>query len=329
MASLRAAIGFGKARGVERVEAQRLTRSFCIASDIIACLSPRLLTVHANPHHRRRRVRRLEPRADAEARPRRRSRSAPSTTSSAAAASWRSPACARRRRVRPRRRAHRRTTWPTPARSTCCSNAPPSRRSTPATTAARPTCSQTNLTGTINCLEAARRTGADVIFLSTSRVYPIAGLRALPLERRGDRLDMPDDASGPGWSRARHRDRVPAGGLPLDVRRDQARLGAAHRRVPGDVRPADDRQPLRRDLGPLADGKGRSGLRRAVGGAAPLRRPLSYIGFGGEGLQVRDVLHVADLYDLIRLQIADIDRALRRRATTSAAAASTACRSPS
>ena len=28
---------------------------------------------------------------------------------------------------------------------------------------------------------------------------------------------------------------------------------------------------------------------------------LSYIGFGGEGLQVRDVLHVADLYDLIRM----------------------------
>jgi CDP-paratose 2-epimerase len=35
---------------------------------------------------------------------------------------------------------------------------------------------------------------------------------------------------------------------------------------------------------------------------------LSYLGFGGEGLQVRDVLHVADLYDLIRRQVADIER---------------------
>src|SRR4051812_48464855 len=59
---------------------------------------------------------------------------------------------------------------------------------------------QTNLTGTINCLEAARKHGAAMIFLSTSRVYPIARLRALPLDRRGDRLDIGGDASGTGWS---------------------------------------------------------------------------------------------------------------------------------
>ena len=36
--------------------------------------------------------------------------------------------------------------------------------------------------------------------------------------------------------------------------------------------------------------------------------PLGYVGFGGEGLQVRDVLHVDDLYDLIRLQLGDLPR---------------------
>jgi CDP-paratose 2-epimerase len=35
---------------------------------------------------------------------------------------------------------------------------------------------------------------------------------------------------------------------------------------------------------------------------------LSYMGFGGEGLQVRDVLHVDDLYDLIAKQLAELDR---------------------
>jgi CDP-paratose 2-epimerase len=59
---------------------------------------------------------------------------------------------------------------------------------------------QTNLTGTAHCLEAARRHRAGVIFLSTSRVYPIARLRGLPLERRGDRLDLAEDSSGVGWS---------------------------------------------------------------------------------------------------------------------------------
>ena len=57
---------------------------------------------------------------------------------------------------------------------------------------------QTNLTGTANCLDAARRHQADVMFLSTSRVYPIAGLRALPLSRCGSRLDVPKTASGTG-----------------------------------------------------------------------------------------------------------------------------------
>jgi CDP-paratose 2-epimerase len=36
--------------------------------------------------------------------------------------------------------------------------------------------------------------------------------------------------------------------------------------------------------------------------------PLGYVGFGGEGVQVRDVLHVDDLYDLIRVQLNDLQR---------------------
>lgn len=34
---------------------------------------------------------------------------------------------------------------------------------------------------------------------------------------------------------------------------------------------------------------------------------LSYNGFGGEGLQVRDVLHVEDLYQLVRMQLAAVE----------------------
>ena len=35
------------------------------------------------------------------------------------------------------------------------------------------------------------------------------------------------------------------------------------------------------------------------------RRPLSYIGFGGSGRQVRDLLHVEDLLELLDEQLAD------------------------
>jgi CDP-paratose 2-epimerase len=36
------------------------------------------------------------------------------------------------------------------------------------------------------------------------------------------------------------------------------------------------------------------------------QRPLTYIGFGGTGKQVRDVLHVGDLSDLVRLFLANL-----------------------
>src|SRR6516164_1003533 len=58
----------------------------------------------------------------------------------------------------------------------------------------------TNLIGTINCLDHAHRHDAAVVFLSTSRVYPIAPLRELPLVRTETRFMIPVANNGPGWS---------------------------------------------------------------------------------------------------------------------------------
>src|SRR5262245_56065934 len=41
----------------------------------------------------------------------------------------------------------------------------------------------TNLRGTIHCLELARRRGAGFLFLSTSRVYPLPARSQLPLRQ--------------------------------------------------------------------------------------------------------------------------------------------------
>ena len=54
----------------------------------------------------------------------------------------------------------------------------------------------TNLVGAINCLEHLRRHGGDLVFLSTSRVYPIAALRDLPLAVDGARFEVPAERSG-------------------------------------------------------------------------------------------------------------------------------------
>jgi CDP-paratose 2-epimerase len=167
---------------------------------------------------------------------------------------------------------------------------------------------QTNLAGTIHCLEAARRHGADVIFLSTSRVYPIERLRALPLERRGGRLALPEEASGPGWS-----SRGIAADFPLQGYRSMygatklaSELLVEEYRAMYGLRAVVNRCGI--ISGPWQMGKIDQGVvvlwasRHQYGGR------LSYIGFSGEGLQVRDVLHVADLYDLVRVQMADLSR---------------------
>lgn len=37
------------------------------------------------------------------------------------------------------------------------------------------------------------------------------------------------------------------------------------------------------------------------------KQPLSYIGYGGTGKQVRDVLHVKDLYRLLEIELKNIN----------------------
>jgi CDP-paratose 2-epimerase len=167
---------------------------------------------------------------------------------------------------------------------------------------------QTNLEGTIHCLEAARQHRADVIFLSTSRVYPIARLRALPLNRHGDRFDVPKASSGTGWSfngittdfpMSGHRSMYGATKLAAELLIEEYRAMYGLRTIINRCGVIS---------GPWQMGKVDQGFvvlwaaRHLFGG------PLSYTGFGGEGLQVRDVLHVADLCDLVLTQINDISR---------------------
>jgi CDP-paratose 2-epimerase len=167
---------------------------------------------------------------------------------------------------------------------------------------------QTNLAGTINCLEAARRHHADVIFLPKSRVYPIAGLRSLPLERAGTRLDIPERAAGQGWSHEGLSVAFPLSGYRsmYGATKLASELIIEEYRAMYGLRTAINRCGV--ISGPWQMGKVDQGFvvlwaaRHAYGGR------LSYTGFGGEGLQVRDVLHVDDLYDLIRLQLSDMDR---------------------
>ena len=59
----------------------------------------------------------------------------------------------------------------------------------------------TNLMGAYNCLELARRDGAAMVFLSTSRVYSISALEAIRLRESETRFDIDhEQACGDDWN---------------------------------------------------------------------------------------------------------------------------------
>ena len=164
---------------------------------------------------------------------------------------------------------------------------------------------QTNLTGLINCLDHLRRHGGDLVFLSSSRVYPIAALRALPLHATETRLALPEDAAGAGWSARGIAEEFPLSG-------SRSLYGATKLAAELLIEEYAALYGLRATInrcgvvaGPWQMGKVDQGFvalwmaRHVYGG------PLAYSGFDGRGRQVRDVLHVDDLCDLIVEQAAD------------------------
>ncbi len=162
-----------------------------------------------------------------------------------------------------------------------------------------------NLGGTVNLLEYCRRHRAGFVLLSTSRVYSIPALAALPLATH-DRAYRPAAGAAfpPGFSSAGIAEgfstRAPvslygatklasealaleygeAFGLPVFINRCGVLAGAG--------------QFGRPDQGIFSYWIN-SWLRR---------RPLRYLGFGGEGHQTRDCLHPADLVPLLEQQFA-------------------------
>jgi CDP-paratose 2-epimerase len=181
---------------------------------------------------------------------------------------------------------------------------------------------ETNLLGTIHCLEFCRRRAGHLIFLSTSRVYSIAALRALPLEERETRFELaPDGAPEP--------DADPAGGPGRPALPGVSLHGLAETFPTDTARSFYGASKLAAELlvQEYAAGAGLSALIDRCGVIAgpgqlgredqgvftlwvarhQLRRPLRYTGFGGTGKQVRDLLHPEDLFELLLRQLSAID----------------------
>jgi CDP-paratose 2-epimerase len=166
----------------------------------------------------------------------------------------------------------------------------------------------TNLTGAYNCLELARRDSAFFVFLSTSRVYPVAPQVDLRLEEAETRFELAAAQDVRGVSPA---------GISEDFPLDGARTLYGATKLAAELLVEEYRSALGVPAvidrfgviaGPWQMGKVDQGVFTHWMLAHYFRNPLSYIGFGGHGKQVRDLLHVADLVDLVERQLLDPTR---------------------
>lgn len=166
----------------------------------------------------------------------------------------------------------------------------------------------TNLQGTINCLEAARQRQAAFLFLSTSRVYPIATLNGLPFVEDDTRFRWLEEPGVAGFS-----PQGVAEAFPLEGARSL--YGAS--KLAGELLLQEYiAQYGMKGLinrcgiltGPWQMGKVDQGVVTLWVARHIYERPLSYIGYGGLGKQVRDMLHVEDLHDLLLAQMRDLGK---------------------
>ena len=166
----------------------------------------------------------------------------------------------------------------------------------------------TNLFGTINCLELARRTGSDVLFLSTSRVYPIAALSALNLHEEPTRFVLDEEQTLPGASVHGISERFPLEG-------SRSMYGATKLCSELVIQEYSSMYGIRAIInrcgvltGPWQMGKVDQGVFTLWIAMHYFERELSYIGWGGAGKQVRDLLHIDDLAELLGYELANFDK---------------------
>jgi CDP-paratose 2-epimerase len=165
----------------------------------------------------------------------------------------------------------------------------------------------TNLVGTINCLNYTKKCGANFIFLSTSRIYPIKAIEKLNYEEKETRFVLSDNQSVTGVS-----SKGIAENFPLDGARSL--YGATKLASELMIHEYNEFYGMKTVInrcgvltGPWQMGKVDQGVMVLWAAKHFWNQQLAYIGYGGTGKQTRDMLHVQDLYKLIDFQLHNID----------------------
>jgi len=165
----------------------------------------------------------------------------------------------------------------------------------------------TNLFGTVNCLNYALKHKAAFIFLSTSRVYPIKTLETLNFAEADTRFVLTDEQPVPGAS---------SRGIAEDFPLTGARSLYGTTKLASEllIQEYNEFYGLRTVInrcgvitGPWQMGKVDQGVMVLWVAKHFFEQQLAYIGYGGTGKQTRDMLHIADLYRLVDWQLHNLD----------------------
>jgi len=166
----------------------------------------------------------------------------------------------------------------------------------------------TNLLGNINCLEFARVYKAGFIMLSTSRVYPYNTINSLSFYETETRFELESVQRIPGSSSMGLTEEFPLVGV-------RSLYGATKLASELLILEYGDMYGLNVVInrcgiltGPWQFGKVDQGVVVLWVAKHFWKHNLNYIGFGGAGKQVRDILHVNDLFRLIDIQLRNIQK---------------------
>jgi CDP-paratose 2-epimerase len=162
---------------------------------------------------------------------------------------------------------------------------------------------ENNLFGTVNLLEYCRARGAGAILLSTSRVYSLAALTALPIVDGEHAFQLGDPGAVAGLSAHG----ISEGFSTTVPRSLYGTSKAASEDIALEYAEAFGVRVFINRCGVLA-GAGQfarpdQGIFAYWIHSWAARRPLTYLGFNGHGHQVRDVLHPRDLVPLLDRQM--------------------------
>ncbi|MDO8489702.1 MAG: NAD-dependent epimerase/dehydratase family protein [Candidatus Omnitrophota bacterium] len=166
----------------------------------------------------------------------------------------------------------------------------------------------TNLTGTVNCLELCRRQKADIIFLSTSRVYPYKAINKIKAIETSTRFEWDCEQDIFGWSPDGINENFTISGPKTlyGATKFSSELLLQEYIANYGIKGVINRCGV--IAGPWQFGKVDQGVFTYWMLAHYYKKPLKYIGFGGKGKQVRDLLHVDDLFNLIDLEVAKLSK---------------------